>query len=218
MDVRFKKALKLLRGWWFDRSGIVRGGYPIKLMDMSRLSSMPIKLLDIGCAQDSFMDVCPSEWDKWGMDENPPKGNDRVLPGDINKETLFNTKEFDIIFAGEIIEHSYDDSRFLRECKRMLKDDGIMILTTPNLVSLKNRFLMLLGKEPRFAYQRYHYHVYTLKELKHIVREHFTIEWCGSSYILWSTNREKISGIFWEWLADKYPQFGEHFILLLRKR
>lgn len=192
MDVRFKKALKLM-----TEQGL----------------QYPQDLLDIGCTQDSFMKLCPN-CKCVGMDIN---GGENIVQADINERFPFDDKSFDIIFAGEIIEHSFDDSEFLRECSRVLRDDGVMILTTPNLVSLKNRFLMLLGREPRFAYQRYHYHVYTLKEIKKIVGEVFDIIMIQSSYILYSSNREKHSGRFFEWLADKFPQFGEHFIMIVKK-
>ncbi|MDP8261814.1 MAG: class I SAM-dependent methyltransferase [Candidatus Ancaeobacter aquaticus] len=60
----------------------------------------------------------------------------------------FKDKCFDLVFAGEIIEHLYDTSFFLREIKRVLKESGILILTTPNLASLGRRLMLLVGKNP----------------------------------------------------------------------
>jgi len=47
----------------------------------------------------------------------------------------FNVK-FDIIFAGDLIEHLSNPGLFLESCARNLKDDGRLIITTPNCFSL----------------------------------------------------------------------------------
>lgn len=44
----------------------------------------------------------------------------------------FKNKSFDIITAFEFIEHIKEGEEFIRECKCVLKDDGILILSTPN--------------------------------------------------------------------------------------
>ena len=64
---------------------------------------------------------------------------------DISKGLPYDSGYFDAIFAGEIIEHMTDDMFFLAECKRILKKNGILLLTTPNLVSLRNRIRKLFG-------------------------------------------------------------------------
>lgn len=55
---------------------------------------------------------------------------------------------FDVVFAGEIIEHIVDTDFFLQECKRVLKPAGLLVLTTPNLASLGRRLMLLLGLNP----------------------------------------------------------------------
>lgn len=58
-------------------------------------------------------------------------GVDRVL--DVNAGLPFN--DVSLIFAEHFIEHlAYSDaSRLLRECRRALRDDGVLRLSTPNL-------------------------------------------------------------------------------------
>ncbi len=52
----------------------------------------------------------------------------------------------DLIFAGEIFEHLYHPLHFISEISRVLKADGILILTTPNLSYFGNVCRLLCGK------------------------------------------------------------------------
>lgn len=49
-----------------------------------------------------------------------------------NAETFNLKKKFDVIFAGELIEHLSNPGLFLQSSKRHLKEKGLLILTTPN--------------------------------------------------------------------------------------
>ncbi len=49
-----------------------------------------------------------------------------------NAETFKLKKKFNVIFAGELIEHLSNPGLFLQQSKKHLKDNGILILTTPN--------------------------------------------------------------------------------------
>jgi predicted SAM-dependent methyltransferase len=65
------------------------------------------------------------------IDNQPYPGIDHVL--DVTKGLPFEGLEY--IFAEHFIEHlAYDDAmKFLRECRRALRDDGVLRLSTPNL-------------------------------------------------------------------------------------
>lgn len=53
-----------------------------------------------------------------------------------NVEELDFRDEFDVVFAGELIEHLYNPGRFLSSARAALKKDGLLILTTPNAYNL----------------------------------------------------------------------------------
>jgi predicted SAM-dependent methyltransferase len=57
----------------------------------------------------------------------------------------------DIIIAGEIIEHLDDNLSFLKNCNRILKKGGKVVLSTPNICSLKNRLKVLFGSLPEYC-------------------------------------------------------------------
>lgn len=68
--------------------------------------------------------------------------------GDLEKGIPYEDAVFDLIFAGEVIEHLRDPDYFVQEMHRVLKANGAVVLTTPNLASWHNRILLLLGIQP----------------------------------------------------------------------
>jgi len=68
---------------------------------------------------------------------------------DLNKPHRPLEKEFfDVVVAGEIIEHVLSADSFLENIYQVLKPSGMLVLSTPNLASLGRRLLLLLGKNP----------------------------------------------------------------------
>jgi SAM-dependent methyltransferase len=54
------------------------------------------------------------------------------LVSNVLEGTPFPTSSFDRIFALEIMEHLPDPARLLTEARRLLKDDGRLLLSVPN--------------------------------------------------------------------------------------
>jgi 2-polyprenyl-3-methyl-5-hydroxy-6-metoxy-1,4-benzoquinol methylase len=59
---------------------------------------------------------------------------------DMSKTFPFEDKSFDYITSIEGIEHIENHFSFIRECGRVLKENGLLILSTPNTDSLESRF------------------------------------------------------------------------------
>jgi 2-polyprenyl-3-methyl-5-hydroxy-6-metoxy-1,4-benzoquinol methylase len=59
-------------------------------------------------------------------------------------------KRFGLISAIEIIEHLDSPRHFLRELRGLLSDDGILLLTTPNVANLTGRIRFFLSGELRY--------------------------------------------------------------------
>ena len=58
---------------------------------------------------------------------------------DFNKELPFPNASFDIVYSVEVIEHLRCPYDFLNECYRILKPNGSLIISTPNIISLNSR-------------------------------------------------------------------------------
>jgi len=71
---------------------------------------------------------------------------------DIGKARLpFKNDFFDAVWCGEVIEHVYDTDGLLDEIRRVLKKDGILVITAPNIAAWYNRWLLWAGKLPNWV-------------------------------------------------------------------
>jgi len=61
-------------------------------------------------------------------------------------------KYFDVILFADILEHLREPSEVLVRFKKYLKDDGIIIISVPNIANWRKRVQLLFG---RFDYQEY---------------------------------------------------------------
>lgn len=146
---------------------------------MKLISSLPAgEMLDIGCARGDWSAIWQARgWKCAGMEINRDMLASAQTRGidarycDLNQENFpFETERFDLVFAGEIIEHLVDTDGFLREIYRCLKPGGHVLLTTPNLASFENRMRLALGFYPRWVDFRLqgvgHVRAYTPRALK----------------------------------------------------
>lgn len=144
-----------------------RGGYyPQKIAffreNLARIRknlSRDLRILDIAC-NDGYLAKIYSEYGEvWGVDLNEKavaeaqKNGVQAVVGDVLAiDTLFSDKKFDIVIAGDIIEHLFDTDVFLKKIHQVLDTPGTLLLSTPNLVSLGRRLMALFGKNPYCEY------------------------------------------------------------------
>jgi len=118
----------------------------------------PHKLLDVGCGDGRFAaflsesigiaEVCGVDISESAVSEARKRGISAVK-ADLDRDGLpFPDEQFDAVLAGEVIEHVYDPDFFLSELRRILRVNGLLVLSTPNLAALHNRISLLLGFEP----------------------------------------------------------------------
>lgn len=118
-----------------------------------------------------------------GLDPKPnrtkkfiKKHNLKIVKCDIEKEKIpFGDGYFEFVILMEVFEHLRINPIFaLKEINRVLKPKGIMILTTPNLYSLRNIINFIRGKGFGDVYEEF-IKIYTLGHVGH-VREYSTEE------------------------------------------
>lgn len=179
-----------------------------------------LAVLECGVARGGLADTLSGKGARcFGIDIHPRSIEGvEIVQADLNEGFPRFETNFDVIFAGEVMEHLFDDVKFINSCKKLLKPNGLLILTVPNLVFSVNRFLMFFGKTPLFAYAPYHYHMYTKKTLTELIKkEGFEVLKFTSSHVLFSTRRYRVGRIF-EVLGDIFPSFGAHLIIFARKK
>ena len=118
-------------------------------------------VLDVGCSNGRFMKIIlerfseknirlqGADYSKTEVNEAKKEGLDVKL-GNLENGLNFRDKTFDVIYAGEVIEHLYNPDFFLSEMNRALKAGGHLVFSTPNLCAWFNRVLMPLGMQPLF--------------------------------------------------------------------
>lgn len=98
------------------------------------------KLLDIGCASGDFLAGVQqgSQWQVLGTDINPEvvasvkeKLGLDVRVGEI-EDVAFDAGYFDVVRVQDILEHVPSPLVFLKECRRIIKDEGTFYLSVPN--------------------------------------------------------------------------------------
>jgi SAM-dependent methyltransferase len=183
----------------------------------------PVAVLEIGYARGGLLDHLGDDggYTKIAVDlherEVPPGVT--FVPHDCNQDFDFaDASSIDVVFAGEVIEHIFDDHRFLRQIHRILRPGGVVALTTPNLFFLVNRLVMPFGRMPYFAYAPFHYHIYSRPALTELAGAcGFEVRRVTSTHVLVSTRRNRVIGAICERIGDLLPSLGAHLILFATK-
>ena len=63
-----------------------------------------------------------------------------------NAENFELGESFDVIFAGELIEHLQNFDGFFKSCKKHMHEQSLLILTTPNCFGINYFTLYLFGR------------------------------------------------------------------------
>ena len=106
------------------------------------------RVLDVGCATGFFLEVATEAgWNAYGVELSgfaaelaQRRFGDRVFNGTLEQAT-YPDAFFDLVMLSDIIEHVPDPRSFLYEVRRVLRPDGVVMLVTPNSVSLSARLM-----------------------------------------------------------------------------
>lgn len=89
------------------------------------------KILDVGCG-DFYLSKIMPQFDWHGIDV-ATDFSDKIVKQDLCTAPYpFEDKTFDAVVCSEVLEHLWYPTVVHHETKRLLKDDGYFILSTPN--------------------------------------------------------------------------------------
>lgn len=126
-----------------------------------------LRVLDLGCrygaltrAYVSGNEVVGVDVDRDALAEAATLGIETVW-ADIEEPLPFPDEGFDVVVAGELIEHLRVPEETVAEARRVLRPGGLLVGSTPNAYRLKNRLVFLAGRQPGFADDPTHLHFFS---------------------------------------------------------
>lgn len=129
------------------------------------------KVLDAPCGEGPFSLVLKvNGFDVWATDLNEEKFKAegvRFDKSDMNADLPYDDGFFDAVVCIEGIEHLENAHHLVREFRRVLKPGGILVITTPNTLSVHSRLRYLLfGSPDRHHSEIDHFHGSLYEELR----------------------------------------------------
>lgn len=154
-------------------------------------------VLDIPCGEGAFLERLPAlRMEGQGADivNRLTVPGARFVPADMNAPLPFADAAFDAVVCIDGIEHLERPFDFVRECRRIIRVGGVLIVSTPNISALRSRWRWLLtgfhnkGKVPlneRAPNPWHHVNLLSFPELRYLLHRH------GFRITALATNRVK---------------------------
>jgi len=150
---------------------------------------------------------------------------DRSVFGDENRYFFSNAEDFDfkntfdVIFAGDLIEHLSNPGLFLESCQKSLKSGGVLILTTPNTFNLFNIAGKITNSDPVVNYDHTMYlNPKTITRL--LDKNNFEVANIHYLYTLGFIHKEsikkKVLNVFYKILSIFTPKFSETMVVIAK--
>jgi 2-polyprenyl-3-methyl-5-hydroxy-6-metoxy-1,4-benzoquinol methylase len=158
----------------FDRQGFARYRRALKLADIKNGA----KILDIGCKHaflSDFLTEKEIDCDYHGIDisekviESVKHKKGTFQTCDIMKGLPFDSCKFDYIFCLEVLEHVENPTFLLNQFNRVLKDDGVVLLSVPN----PYEWICVLGEMLGFPDTEGHIMFFTFQSMRRL------LDFCG---------------------------------------
>ena len=118
-------------------------------------------LLDIGCGSGAFLKLVKGlGMNVWGVEPGKfiPQEGINIFHGTL-EQARYPDEFFDTVCLNHVLEHTDDPMATLKECKRVLKQDGIIRIAVPQTSSLAH--WLLKENWPHLDYPRHLYNFST---------------------------------------------------------
>ena len=160
------------------------------------------KMLDVGCGPGLFLDEAKKMgWVVKGVDLSfwavkHAKANFGI---DVFQGTLtmaaFPDKSFDVVIMNDVIEHLTDPKSVLKEVRRIMKNDGAVFVSTPDIDSFWSRLL----RARWWGINKYHLFYFSKKTLEKMFAE------CGLKSLRYTSYPRVFSWRYWVERLSAYP-------------
>jgi len=141
---------------------------------LPRAQKIGIKVLDVGCGDgSSLFELKTLGYDGYGIeaDENLNKVKNELglnIHIGMIEDCPYPKKSFDYIVANQVIEHVVNLDSFIEKIKEFLKDDGVILMSTPNADSI---FRKIYGKSWIHWHIPYHQQILSPSGVKKLFEE-----------------------------------------------
>ena len=135
--------------------------------------------LDIGCGSGEIMEILNSYGlISEGIDFSSEAVNLCISKGlsamhlDLDDGIPKKNNNYDLVWAGDVIEHVFDPQYLIKEIDRILLKDGYLFFSIPNDLHISKRLTTLFGESYQLSYYKkfgiYKHHTFfSLNLLKH---------------------------------------------------
>lgn len=128
--------------WWFVAREKIISNYIKKLITDKTFNQNDLKILNVGCGPgrssqylSTYGEVTSVEYDKDCCEFASEKTGLKIINGSIT-ELPFDDNSFDLVCAFDVIEHVENDQLAVSEMKRVVKNNGVILITVPAFMSL----------------------------------------------------------------------------------
>jgi len=140
-------------------------------------------------------------------------GIENILYGDVEALERFNLCPFDVVVAGELIEHLSNPGLFLEGIKRFISPEGLLLISTINAFCLRRFIRVAFGRESVHQDHKCYFSHSTLTRL--LLGHGYRIE---GSYTYRLPKRGPWPPYVVEWLSSLLsPNFVEGLVYVVRK-
>jgi SAM-dependent methyltransferase len=144
---------------WYRRADYLRhepllAGLPRRPALLGEAIRPGERVLDVGCLGGALLEPAASRAWVVGVDLIQPalvRAHTRGLhpvQADASMPLPFRDRSFDLVHAGEVLEHLFHPLALLRELHRVTRPGGRLIGTVPNVANLADRLRLLVGRAP----------------------------------------------------------------------
>jgi len=112
------------------------------------------RVLDLGCRDGALTQTYAGGNEIVGVDADrealaeAEKLGIQTRWADLDEPLPFEDESFDVVVAGELLEHLRDPRGVVTEARRVLRPGGVFVASVPNAYRVKNRLRFLLGRKP----------------------------------------------------------------------